>query len=226
MWSRQRLEVSSLKDEVKERIREWILTGELQPGQRIVETEIARTFGISQVPVREALRGLEEEGLVRTIKYKGAYVSDLVLKEIYHTFLLRTQIESNVLNIVVPRLNNHHFEELSYIVRQMKELEDDKSYVIQSGLDIQFHSLIVGWSGIEVYIRIWNALIGHVRRFITLMHPTYFSENHSIVVSQHEELLSVLKAGDVEAAKKVFTDHIMCLWNEQGTNWLGQEKFT
>jgi DNA-binding GntR family transcriptional regulator len=216
MWPKQMLEVSSLKDEVKDQIRDAILTGVLQPGARIVETQIARMFGISQVPVREALRGLEEEGLVRTVKYKGAYVSELVLDEIYHSFLLRSQVESGALDVVVPKLESVHFDELNNIVEQMRAVKNDDSYVVHSGLDVLFHSRIIEWAGVDIYMRIWNLLNGHVRRFITLMHPTYFSDNHVTVVKQHEELVTILQTKDVMRAKKAFIEHIMHLWNVQG----------
>lgn len=184
----------------------------MQPGERIVETEIARSLGISQVPVREALRGLEEEGLVRSVKYKGAYVADMVLDEIFHAFVLRTQVETNVLELVVPKLTQAHFSELEAVVDEMRRVVDDANYVIQSGLDVRFHSRIIEWSGIDIYLRIWRVLNGHVRRFVTLMHPTYFSENHDAVVGQHEGLIAVLRQKDVELAKRTFADHIMFLW--------------
>ncbi|WAH36736.1 GntR family transcriptional regulator [Alicyclobacillus dauci] len=214
------LTTGSYQNEVKERIREAIITGELQPGQRIVETKLARIFGTSQVPVREALRGLEEEGLVRSVLYKGTYVADFVLKEIYHIFLLRTQIEMTVLELVLPTLTEEHIGQLEVIVEQMRNVEGDADYLVQSELDVRFHGRILEWSQVETYVRIWHMLSGHVRRFISLMHPTYFTENHDTVVRQHEELIAVLKSRNFAQVKEAFTDHVMLLWRENGEAWL------
>ncbi|WP_206922142.1 GntR family transcriptional regulator [Alicyclobacillus suci] len=217
------LTMNSFKGEVKERIREAIITGELQPGERIVETKLARLFGISQVPVREALRGLEEEGLVRSVLYKGTYVSEFVLREIYHVFLLRTQIEMMVLKLVVPTLTDRQIAELQAIVDEMAEVDGD--YRVQSGLDVRFHGRIIEWSNVETYRRIWRMLSGHVRRFISFMHPTYFTEQHKSAVEQHEELIQVLRTRNLDEIQKTFTDHVMFLWYEHGEAWL-QENAT
>jgi DNA-binding GntR family transcriptional regulator len=215
--------VTSYKDEIKERLREAIVTGQLRPGQRIVETEVARTFGISQVPVREALRGLEEEGLVRSVKYKGTYVADFELKEVYHTFLLRTQVEVNALSITLPNLTESHFNRLAEIVQRMREAAQETTYAEHSKLDVQFHGCLIEWSGIETYGRVWRMLSGHIQRFVALIHPNYFSENHQEVIRQHEELLEVLRTRQLVQVKKALSDHIMLWWYEYGSEWMPGE---
>jgi DNA-binding GntR family transcriptional regulator len=214
------ISMNSLKDEVKLRLRKWIVNGRLKPGQRIIETEIAKQFGTSQVPVREALRGLEEEGLVRTVQYKGAYVTDLILDEIYHAFLLRAQIEGNVLKLIIPTMTEKHYIQLEKIVEQMRRVEGDTAYVLQSQLDVQFHRQLIQWAEIDIYLRIWGALDGHVQRFITLTHPSYFSDNRQGVLKQHEDLITVFKQRDVKMAQAAMTKHIMLIWNHDGLELL------
>ncbi|QHE63316.1 GntR family transcriptional regulator [Rossellomorea vietnamensis] len=94
--------LASLKDEVKKKLTKDIITLKLKPGDRIVETEVAKKLGISQVPVREALRGLEEEGLIKTIKYRGAFVTDINPVEMYHMFSLRAKIETDAIEAILP----------------------------------------------------------------------------------------------------------------------------
>lgn len=208
----KKLVVPSLKDEVRVRLHEDIVTGRLQPGARIVETEIARMYGISQVPVREALRGLEEEGLVKSLKYKGAFVAEMKSEEVYHTFLLRAQIEQNVLKVVVPKLQDEDFNFLNGIISQIAEAVSEGDFVKHSELDMKFHGYLVDLSNVDVYTRTWRALYSHVRRFIALTHPTYFRDNHSAVIVQHLGLVDKLAHAPIAEIQESFFVHVMGLW--------------
>jgi DNA-binding GntR family transcriptional regulator len=196
----------SLKDEVKEKLREDIIMLKLEPGDRIVETEVAKRLGISQVPVREALRGLEEEGLINTIKYRGAFVSDINPVEMYHMFSLRAKIETDAIEAILPHLTKKNFGELYDIVDKMKNGEND--YAVQSRLDMEFHRTIIEWANVDVYLRIWGMLTNHIRRYITLLNPKVRILPEE-VHQYHQALVETLEERDVEKAKNVFKEHIM-----------------
>ncbi|MEW9669884.1 GntR family transcriptional regulator [Ammoniphilus sp. 3BR4] len=202
------MSVSSLKDEVKHEIRTAIISNKLKPGERIVETEIAKKFSISQVPVREALRGLEEEGLVRTVKYKGAFVTEIDPSEIYHIFLLRSEIESNVIEMILPKLTKQQLAELDEIVEKMQINENTEDDASLSALDLEFHSKIIQWGKIETYNRIWNMLYGHILRFNAYMQPN-IQYKKAEMYGDHKRLVHILATGDVEKAKAAFQTHIM-----------------
>ncbi|GKU82153.1 GntR family transcriptional regulator [Niallia sp. NCCP-28] len=195
-----------LKDKIKEIIRDEIIINKLKPGDRIVEIEVAKRLGISQVPVREALRGLEEEGLIRTVKYKGAFVTEINKLEMYHIFSLRASIETNVIEIITPNLTNKKIGELYDIVEKMRREEAD--YLLQSRLDMQFHRTIIAWSEIETYNRIWSMLNSHIQRYITVLNPTIQIRPEE-VYAYHLELVEVLKQKDVQKSKEAFWEHIM-----------------
>jgi DNA-binding GntR family transcriptional regulator len=196
----------SLKDEVKQKLRDDIIKNKLKPGDRIVETEVARGLGISQVPVREALRGLEEEGLIKTIKYKGAFVTEINPVEMYHMFSLRAEIETNAIEFILPKLTKKDFGELYDIVDKMKC--GKKDYVVQSELDMEFHRTIIEWAGVDIYMRIWTMLNTHIRRYITILNPQVRILPEE-VYQYHLELINVLEQKDREKAKQVFREHIM-----------------
>jgi DNA-binding GntR family transcriptional regulator len=200
--------LTSLKDTVKHDLRTAIISNELIPGERIIETEIAKKFGTSQVPVREALRGLEEEGLVKSIKYKGAFVADIDQTEIYHMYLLRAETEANVVGLILPTLTRRQIGELYDIAERMKMISEPEDYAALSAVDVEFHRRIIEWGQIAIYNRTWNMLNGHIRRFIAYMHPTTI-EDGRIAYSTHEKLIHVLEQGNVEEAKAEFRNHIM-----------------
>jgi len=196
----------SLKDKVKKIIRDEIIINKLKPGDRVVETEVAKRLGISQVPVREALRGLEEEGLIRTVKYKGAFVTEINKTEMYHIFSLRASIETNAIEIITPQLTNQKLGELYDIVEQMKNEKPD--YLLQSKLDMDFHRTIIAWSGIDTYNRIWSMLNSHIQRYITVLNPEIKIMPEE-VYTYHLKLVEVLKQKDIEKSKEEFWNHIM-----------------
>lgn len=205
--SKEREEMSlSLKDKVKKILRDEIIINKLKPGERVVETEVAKRLGISQVPVREALRGLEEEGLIRTVKYKGAFVTEINKTEMYHIFSLRASIETNAIEIITPYLTNKKLGELYDIVEQMKNEKPD--YLLQSKLDMDFHRTIISWSGIETYNRIWSMLNSHIQRYITVLNPEIKIMPEE-VYTYHLKLVEVLKEKDIQKSKEVFWKHIM-----------------
>ncbi|RPK05925.1 GntR family transcriptional regulator [Priestia endophytica] len=201
----------SLKDKVRQELRNEIILNRLKPGERIIETEIAKKFGTSQVPVREALRGLEEEGLVESIKYKGAFVTEIDMSEIHHIYTLRAQIETTVIKLILPTLSHRHFGELYDIIEEMKNQQSD--YGALSALDAKFHWKLIEWGGSEIYIRIWNMLSGHIRRFIAVVHPT-IEDKHIETYENHKKLIEILESKDIEKAQTAFRDHIMKFFDE------------
>jgi DNA-binding GntR family transcriptional regulator len=210
----QQTSVASLKDKVKQEMRNAIISNELKPGERIIETEIAKSFGVSQVPVREALRGLEEEGLVTSIKYTGAFVAEINISEIFHMYTLRAEIEANVIALILPSLTKRHFGELYDIVERMKT--NDQNFAIVSAIDMDFHWKIVEWGQVSVYNRIWNMVNSHIRRFVTYMHPRTIQDGRD-AFEVHKKLIEVLKQGDIEQAKAQFREHIMWAFSKNVT---------
>ncbi|MFE7083577.1 GntR family transcriptional regulator [Priestia megaterium] len=215
----------SLKEEVRRVIREDIISNKLQPGQRIVETKIAKDMGISQVPVREALRGLEEEGLVKSIKYRGSIVTEINVSEMYHIFLLRSKIEESAISLLLPNLTKRDIGELYDIVDKMALISKTEDYSVQSALDLEFHYTIVKWSNIDTFVRMWSILNGHIRRFITFIHPM-IKNKQTEVFNDHLNLVKVLESRDVEKAKIAFKNHILEFFvkNEELISKIFQEK--
>jgi len=198
-----------LKDTIKQVVRNKIIENVLKPGQRIVETEIARELEVSQIPVREALCGLEEEGFIKSVKYTGSFVTEINIKEMYHMHLLRSFIETTVLEMTLPGASKAQFGTLHDIIDAMEDNRKKKAeYSSMSALDIEFHRTILSWSDIETYNRIWTMLNGHIRRFIHFAHPQ-IADKQARVYEDHKNLLQVLETRDVKKAKQAFKEHIM-----------------
>lgn len=135
-----KLNYKTLRQEVVDEIRQKILEGEFKPGDRMKENEIAELFGVSRGPVREALRQIEQEGLVRYERNVGCSVAAVTEQDIYEVCLLRATLE-----ILAVRLNKGNFsaeslQQMRESLERMKALEDDLYQLAQE--DNYFHSRI------------------------------------------------------------------------------------
>jgi DNA-binding GntR family transcriptional regulator len=198
-----------LKDTVKQVVRNRIIENVLKPGQRIIETEIAREMQVSQIPVREALCGLAEEGFVKSVKYTGSFVTEINLKEMFHIYLLRSSIEASIIEMTLPKITKAQFGVLHDIIDTMEDNHKRHAeYSCLSALDIEFHRTIVSWGEIETYNRIWSMLNGHIRRFIHFSHPK-IANKQAQVYEDHKNLLHVLETRNADQATREFKLHIM-----------------
>lgn len=198
-----------LKDTVKQAVRNKIIENVLKPGQRVIETEIAREMQISQIPVREALCGLKEEGFIKSVKYTGSFVTEINIKEMFHIYLLRSSIEATIIETTLAKITKAQFGMLHDIIDSMEDHHKrNAEYSCLSALDIEFHRTIVSWGEVEAYNRIWTMLTGHIRRFIHFAHPQIANKQDKIY-EDHKNLLNVLETRNVDQATREFKKHIM-----------------
>lgn len=138
-----------LRDVVFENLRESILTGRLKPGQRLMEIQLAEGLGVSRTPVREAIRKLELEDLVVMLPRKGAYVTNMSLKEILDVLEVRSCLEGLGAKLAAKKRNEKDIEKLKEIVSSFKELtqkckndKDINEMIPISEVDIELHHFI------------------------------------------------------------------------------------
>ena len=93
---------SVLREEIKTYLIDAIVKGTYKTGERLVETQIARDLGISQAPVREAFRDLEQIGILKTVPYKGAYVNGYSIKDLKNAYDVRAELEGLAIKLAVP----------------------------------------------------------------------------------------------------------------------------
>src|SRR5512143_4367966 len=109
---------SVLSEQVKDRLLQAILAGRYPPGARIVETRVAREFGTSQAPVREALRDLEALGVIETTAFRGARVRRPSAAELLEAFVIRAELESLAATLAIPKLSDADIAELEGYVTE------------------------------------------------------------------------------------------------------------
>jgi DNA-binding GntR family transcriptional regulator len=182
---------------IADRIRTGILAGEHPPGTRIRQEDVAERFGASRVPVREALRILEHEGLVTLVANTGAWVATLTLAECEEIYQMRERLEPLLLRYSAPKLDAADLDRLGALAQAMVEATDLDEFL---DLDRRFHlgsyeaadTTQLG----ELVTKLWNTTQPYRRAYSRSMDE----DARRIVHDEHHLLVTALRAGDTEDA--------------------------
>lgn len=196
---------SVLSTRIADSLRDSILAGELVPGERIRQEEIADQFGASRIPVREALRILVTDGLVNMVSNSGAWVSSLTQQECSEHYQIRERLEPLLLRFSLPILSDEQIDHLASLVEQMKSSDDIETFM---KLDREFHW--ASYAGAESATltefieRLWNTTQPYRRVFTRMVR----SEGIEVTHLEHELLVEAIKRRDSEEAERILLGHI------------------
>jgi DNA-binding GntR family transcriptional regulator len=200
-----RVKNAPLSDQVTAKIRELILNGELQPGVRIGQEALAERFGTSRIPVRDALRQLESEGLVLLIPNSSARVAKLDVAECSEIYQIRERIEPFALAESIPHMSE---EDIVDLERATEELERTVDSDVFLKLDREFH--LSSYQAAEMprlkalIERYWNTT-QHYRRAYTRM---VWEQGNWIINYEHRLLMEAIRRRDVTDAGQILMLHI------------------
>jgi DNA-binding GntR family transcriptional regulator len=190
---------------VAEGLRDGILSGDYPPGTRIRQEDVAERFGASRVPVREALRILESDGLVTLVANTGAWVSQLTLAECEEVYQMRERLEPLLLRYAAPTLDAAAIDRLAALAAEMEAADDVEAFL---RLDREFHlgsyrGAVTGQLG-DLIEKLWNTTQPYRRAYTRLADP----DARRIIHDEHHLLVSALRDGDVAEAEQVLATHI------------------
>ncbi len=202
-----KLDYRTLRENVADEIRMKILNGDMKPGDKIVEQELASEFGISRGPVREALRQLEQEGMVEYSRNVGCSVRHIGMDDIYEIYYMRANYE-----MMAVRLHNGPFpkeslEKMEHILGQMKLLHKEE-YRKVFELDNKFHEVILDLVSFKRLKKAWEDL--NYGNIVTGYNMEVDSEQ--VIKRQyliHEKLLNACKTGSPAQVEQAIADHYL-----------------
>ncbi len=176
-----------LREVIFNSIREAIILGELKPGERLMEVQLAEKMGVSRTPIREAIRKLELEGLVVMVPRKGAYVADLTKKDIIDVLEVRAVMDGLATQLAAERITESEIKELNKITEQFSLCVEKNNLQGIIKKDIEFHDLIYKASRNEKLSQINNNIQEMIYRFRVVYLKNYnpfrdVSKEHSRIV--------------------------------------------
>jgi DNA-binding GntR family transcriptional regulator len=203
----------SLSDQVGEFLKDSIIKGELKPGDRLLELEIAKAYDVSQAPVREALSRLKKEGFVVHYRHKGTFVSNFSKKNIEEIYSFREVMEPLAIARAIQNLKEEDLKELDYLYQEMliagKNIDLEKF----RELDDAFHTYIYKLADHEFMYQVWEDLSAVSNRIWYLTSQIYFDRLEDNA-KLHKPILDALYERDKEKCVEAFEIHMNYIWKK------------
>jgi DNA-binding GntR family transcriptional regulator len=189
-------------------LRDAITSGRYQPGDRLVETELATQLGTSRGPVREALRQLENEGLVMSFPYRGTEVLGVSQEEIEQVLVpIRLTLERFAFAKALPKLTDADLDALAGLVERMRSASGAGAADELAEADIRFHELVLERSEQLHCLQVWRTLQTRVRAYFRRDAPAHRSSDE--IADQHQRLLEALASRHEQRVLAELNSHIL-----------------
>ncbi len=198
-----------LREIVYEELKRQIMIGEIPPGTRMMEVELADEMGVSRTPIREAIRKLEKEGLVSIEPRRGAYASDISIKDMVDVLEVREFLESMAAGLAAKKIKPADCERISEASAIYKKAVESGHTEDIIKADEHFHKLIVECSGNKTLIQMMNQLQDSALRFRYIYYDDF--SRYKNMPYEHQEIVDAIISGDEQRAKDTADTHILRL---------------
>ena len=195
-----------LRDVVFQTLRQAILKGELQPGERLMEIKLAERLGVSRTPIREAIRKLELEGLVVMIPRKGAAVANITEKDTKDVLEVRRTLEMFAVEVACDRITQEQLVQLKEAAKAFEASKGSMDLIRIAETDMYFHEIIYEATQNERLVQMLNNLRENMYRYRIeyLKDPNYYDS----LVREHQAILDAVESGNKEQARASMRAHI------------------
>jgi len=195
-----------LRDVVFQTLRKAILTGELKPGERLMEIHLAEQLGVSRTPIREAIRKLELEGLVTNLPRRGAQVAEISEKGLRDVLEVRRSLDTFCAELACERITEEEKEALVRACEKFEEAVKEGDATLIAKADVDFHDIIIQATGNERLVAMLNNLAEQMYRF----RFEYIKDEsqHGRLIKEHRALLDAILTGNIVGASNAAREHI------------------
>lgn len=195
-----------LRDVVFNTLREAILRGDLMPGERLMEVQLASRLGVSRTPIREAIRMLEQEGLAVTIPRKGAEVARMTLKDMEDVLEIREALEELAVQIACERITDELLDKLAQVEVDFERRLKSGNIKDIADSDIAFHDVIYEATDNPKLVNMLSNLREQVYRY--RVEYLKNAANYPALVSEHERILEGLRARNPQLSTTAMREHV------------------
>jgi DNA-binding GntR family transcriptional regulator len=195
-----------LRDVVFKTLREAILRGELKPGERLMELQLASKLGVSRTPIREAIRMLEQEGLAVTIPRRGAEVARMTLKDMEDVLEIREALDELAVQVACTRITQEQLDRLRKVKEEFELCTRGSDVKKIAQADVAFHDVIYEATGNPKLV----SMLSNLREQIYRYRVEYLkdSRNYPVLIREHETILEALRLRDKEQATAAMQEHV------------------
>lgn len=195
-----------LRDVVFNTLRQAILTGELKPGERLMEIHLANRLGVSRTPIREAIRKLELEGLVTMIPRRGAEVARITEKSMKDVLEVRRTLDALSAELACERISKEEEELLAKACQDFEDAVKTKDAKVIAKADVALHDIIAAATGNQRLIQLINNLAEQMYRY--RFEYIKDASQHERIIKEHRIIYESIIKKDKEAASNMAKTHI------------------
>lgn len=203
---RKSIESPNLRQRVYEILKRAIIFQEIGPGQKIDEEGVAKQLGVSRTPIRESLCRLENEGIVKIIPRRGAFVVSHSKESIIEILLVREVLEGFAARLAVGHIDERAIEEMSSLFRDFSEANIRDRSKDYAQADLKFHTLIVKKSQNSWLMSIMNILNDHIQMLRLRTVALEGRPEHSLL--EHRKIIEALEKRNPSLAESLMRRHI------------------
>jgi DNA-binding GntR family transcriptional regulator len=201
------LDRSTLRERALEALRSAITSGQYRPGDHLGEVELATNLGISRGTVREALRHLQQEGLVTASNRNMLRVSTISPRDVRELFRVRAALEGLAISeIIASPQRKKAVRTLREALSRLADTDDAGDFTTRLEADLGFHLVLCELSGNAVLVEAWRYLEGRIR--VTIMNCESVDTPSMMARTRHAPIVDAIERGDVEAARTVIEHHM------------------
>lgn len=191
-----------LRDQVRNEIRKRIIYGKLEPGQRLIEQALADEFGVSRIPVREALRMLESESLVETIPRRGVVVKVFSRQDLEHLYDVRTALEVQAFRLAAERATEKDTRKLTLLLKQVEKAMKKEDFSEVARVNVEFHEAVIEIAGNPFLSSMLEPLTGRLGLLMGQSHE------HERQLTEHAGLAEAIAEHDADRAGAAALAHV------------------
>ncbi len=195
-----------LRDVVFKTLRQGILTGELKPGERLMEIHLANRLGVSRTPIREAIRKLELEGLVIMIPRRGAEVAQITEKNLQDVLEVRRELDAFAAKLACQRMNEEQMNQLKEAAEAFEKAIETKDATVIAKADVAFHDIILKSTENDRLIQLVNNLAEQVYRY--RFEYVKDKTSHNRLIEEHRNIYESIVNRDEAAAAMAVGAHV------------------
>jgi DNA-binding GntR family transcriptional regulator len=196
----------SRRERVLEALREAIVTGELKPGQALIEVDLAAQLGVSRAPLREALQNLSHEGLVETVPYKGSIVRRLTRRDIEELYSLRSVLEIFAIQRIIAQNNTQNVAALRHVFDMMLEAAQRGDLKEVNRIDRQFHDVLIDLSQHHLLVQTWASVTMRVSQVMALTNRR--NTDIAQIAYNHLPIIEAIADGNEAQAILLISQHV------------------
>ena len=200
-----------IRDDVYQSLREWIVGGDLEPGEKLKDKELAAQLGVSRTPIREALRRLENEGLIETAANRWTRVAPITIQDAESIYPIIQKLEELALSLAFPKMTAQHIQLMQEANNRLKAELNSNDTQAAMFADVAFHQIFIDAADNTELSTILEQLKTKYQR----IDLAYFSDAKSLLASfeEHQRLITALKTRNFESARQTLA-----------SNWLASIK--